>query len=567
MKFLKMKWITTLFLIAYCFCNGIFAEENAEVSKQKTVIVGSGIIGALESYNVYKDAKKNKKQIQIVIYEKSPAFEEGAFTNTAYNICPSLTPDEILSVVPRGSELVEKLTYLFSQPGGIRVDDVPGANDSFAAVQFKQAVEVYGQDPNHDDRTLHLLKLGKMSMDLWQTLYDEADEELKSILEQSNFNPCHEPKNQEQNALHDGYRIDLIYEVSNAQSRAQGMQTTYSELGYSRCKLLSPDEVIEIDPSLSSFCMMHSELNDAEERVWKNDAAALWRPGGCISAYDFLPSFYAYLKKIMGKYVDASGQEQDCFRLEFNKEVIGVEFDNDSHIIALKFQDGSLDQNDPAECNYVFCPGESVGTLKRFGFDEPAYAGFAGPALMLEIPLSEEQLTLYKNFNHCMEVHKVGIVLAWQSRCKNNQFLIQAGGTKAFYGDKAPQINEDFARNRHLVQLNMMNDVLPEMVSIAFGRDTKECQLTYDDLCELEGKGILRRWVGRRAVAYDGFPTLGALFTDGHKVKNGRCTTHMGSGGVSFAPAAVHISSHFEQAEDPFTMKILKYSDSRRKPE
>lgn len=558
-----MKKAGTLLWTLYCFCfTGLSAGENEVCSK--TVIVGGGIIGAMESYSSYVNAIKNNRQIQVVIYEKSPAFEEGAFTNTGYHICPSLTPDEILSVVPRGSELVEKLTFLFSQPGGIRVDDVPGANDSLAAIEFKQAVEVYGKDPNHEDRTSNLLMLGKMSMDFWQNLYDEADAELKSILEKSNFNPCREPKNQNQSALHDGYRIDLIYEVSNAQDRAQGMQKTYTELGYSECKLLTPDEVMFIDPALSCFCMAHSELNDLNERIWKKDAAALWRPGGCLSAHDFLPSFYAYLKKVMGTYVDASGQIQDCFRLEFNKEVIGVDLDENLQVIGLKFQDGSVNQNDPAECNYVFCPGESVGTLKRLGFDEPAYAGFAGPSLTLTIPLSLEQLDVYKDFNHCMEVHKVGIVLAWQARCKESQLLLQVAGTKAFYGDKAPQIHEAFATNRHLVQLNMLNDVLPEMISIACGRNTKQNQLTYDDLSHLESKGILHRWVGRRAVAYDGFPTLGALFINGHKIKNAWCTTHMGSGGFSFAPAAVQVSQNFEQTNDPFTLKVLQYADSRR---
>lgn len=341
-----MKKAGTLFWIAYCFCfTGLSAGENGKNVYPKTVIVGSGIIGAMESYNAYLNAIKNNRPIQVVIYEKSPAFKEGAFTSTAYHICPSLTPDEILSVVPRGSELIEKLASLFSQPGGIRVDDVPGANDSSAAMQFKQAVEIYGKDPNHEDRTSKLLMLGKMSMDLWQNLYDEADAELKSILEKSNFNPCREPKNKNQNALHDGYRIDLIYEVSNAQDRAQGMQKTYSELGYSECKLLTPDEVMVIDPALSCFCVAHSELNDVEERIWKKEAAALWRPGGCLSAYDFLPSFYAYLKKVMGTYVDASGQIQDCFRLEFNKEVMGIDLDEHLQVVGLKFQDGSVDQN------------------------------------------------------------------------------------------------------------------------------------------------------------------------------------------------------------------------------
>jgi hypothetical protein len=266
----------------------------------------------------------------------------------------------------------------------------------------------------------------------------------------------------------------------------------------------------------------------------------------------------------MGTYLDPSFQIQECFTLEFNKEVVEAVVDKDAHIVGLKFQDGSIEYNDPSKCSYVFCPGESVGTLKKLGFDEPSYAGFAGPSLSVCIPLASDQVLFYKDFNHCMEVHKVGIVLAWQARLKDNSLLLKVGGTKAFYGDKEPQINEAFALHQHLVQLNMLNDVLPQMISIACGQNTAGKQLAFKDLRTLEKKGMLHRWVGRRAVAYDGFPTLGALFYDGSKVKNGRCTTHLGSGGVSFAPAAVQISQNYDRSNDPFTKKILEYADSRR---
>lgn len=247
-------------------------------SQEQVVIVGGGIIGALEAYHTIQDAAKNGTPLQVTIYEKGPGFEEGACTNTAYNICPSLTPDEILSVVPRGSELVAKLAYLFNSPGGIRVDDVPGANDSPAAIRFKEAVEVYGRDPTHSDRTDKLLKLGKLSMDLWQNLYDEGDFEMKAILERSNFNPCREPRGQEQ-ALHDGYRIDLIYHMANAKNQAREMHATYKELGYSQCRILSPGEVAAIDPALADYCQNHSKVNEKGGSDWVEDAAALWRPG------------------------------------------------------------------------------------------------------------------------------------------------------------------------------------------------------------------------------------------------------------------------------------------------
>ena len=564
-------WIGSCLLsLSFLFSNEM-PVVNTPLS-HKVVIVGGGIIGALESYYAHLDAIKNGAKVRVIVYEKGSSFADlassdnrSASTNTAYNIFPSLTTDEILSVVPRGPELVEKLAVLFSESGGIRVDDAPGVNDSTAAVQFKKAVDLYGQDENHDDRTKHLLILGKMSMDLWQDLYEHADDELQKILRASNFNPCHDPKYHDEKILHDGYRIDLIYNVPDAQKRARGMQVTYAQLGYTHCQILSPKEVIAIDPSLTDFCKEHSDssLN------WKNNCSALWRPGGCISTRVFLPKFYAYLNKIMGTYTDVSGEPQDCFSLEFNKEVTAVELDDSSDlsIVGIKFSDGSWNRDDSyADICYVFCPGESVGTLNRLGFNEPAYAGFAGPSLFLNIPLSPEQSGKYNNFRHCMEVHKIGIVLAWQARFKEDRLMIGVAGTKAFYGDQLPTIDQDFAKNRHLVQLNMINDILPDMVSIACGHNTKGMQLLTDDLNTLENKGVLERWVGRRAVAYDGFPTLGALYCQGRKVNNARCTTHLGSGGVSFAPAAVQMSRSFEQFQDDFTNQILHYADSRRHP-
>lgn len=506
-------------------------------------IVGGGIIGALESYYAIQDAKKSGETITVDIYERGEPFGP---TNTAYNIAPSLTPDEILSVVPRGNELIDKLQLLFSQPGGIRVDDVVGLNDSPAATQFKQAVVAYSSDKNHDDRTLALLNLGKQSMDQWQKIYDDGDATLKGIMEAANFNPCREPRLGE-NKLHDGYRIDLIYGINNAENKALGMKADYDKLGYTHCTLLSPDDVIVLDPFLKAFVYDHSEVNAQNQRVWKNDSTALWRPGGCLDARTFLPKFYDYLG----------------VNVHYNKEVTGVTFDDQSNITGLQFSDGTSTTSPSNQ--YVFCPGESVGTLNRLGFNEPAYASFAGPSLLFSIPLTQDQTEQYKAFSHCMEVHGEGIVLAWQARYHDNQIRIGVAGTKAFYGDKQPQVNEDFACNRNIVHLNMVNQVLPDFVTLACGYPTKGKTLTMDDLTHLQDKGLARRWVGRRAVAYDGFPTLGSLYHNNQLVANGRCTTHLGSGGVSFGPAAVQMSrSSQHPSNDAFVNKILTYADSRR---
>lgn len=561
-----------------CLCLSKYIHGNNSVNTLPTrhiSIIGGGIIGAHESYSAYQEAKKNGTKICVTVYEKGEPFtpspsSENALTNTAYHIVPSLTIDEILSVVPRGSDLVKKLAILFSNPGGIRVDDVPGVNDSPAAINFKEAVALYGMDKNHDDRTQTLLQLGKLSMDLWQDMYDHADAELKEILEVSNFNPCRDPRNEKMHALHDGYRIDLIYGIPNAEKRALGMQADYEKLGYKNCKILTPQEAIAIDPFLADFCHSHSELDKSSNRNWKNDSVALWRPGGCIDMRIFLPKFYNYLEKVMGKYKTPSGKVENCFTMKFGHEVIGVELVNQSktlRIVGLRFANGAQEFKSTKFKNsqYVFCPGEAVGTLKKLGFNEPSFAAFAGPSLFLNIPISSTQLNKYQNFSHCMEVHNEGIVLAWQARKINDHIFIGVAGTKAFYGDQVPNIDEAFATNRNLVQLNMINDVLPEFISLAMGYNTHGKQLSSDDLNSLVEQGVAQRWVGRRAVAYDGFPTLGHLYQNNRLVNNARCTTHLGSGGVSFAPAAVFVSRQSEQNSDnPFIKKVLMYGDSKR---
>jgi hypothetical protein len=272
----------------------------------------------------------------------------------------------------------------------------------------------------------------------------------------------------------------------------------------------------------------------------------------------------------MGQYKDANDQVQDCFQLQFDKEVIAVIFDPDSadlRIDGLKFSNGEcqLEKQPEIDSRYVFCPGESVGTLHKLGFNEPSYAGFAGASLFITIPLSQDLIELHKDFSHYMEVHNEGMVLAWQARFKENTILIGAAGNKAFYGDKQPNKDEEFAKNRNLLQLNMMNIILPEFISLACGYRTNGKTMRSEELASLEEKGIASRWVGRRAVAYDGFPTLGPIHCNNRKVSNARCTTHLGSGGVSFGPGAVFISRCSEQkTNDAFVQKILMYADSRR---
>jgi len=572
----SLKILFCITMILSCKADNIFESElqssyslDSTYPENKLTIIGGGVVGAFQVYYAYLNACKTHAKLRVTIYEKNKNIAD----TTVSHIVPSLTPDEILSVVPRGKELVKKLQILFSQPGGIRIDDVINVNDSKSAIHFMEQAEIYSQDDEgYQKRTQALLSLGKMSMDLWQKIYDDADSELKAILIESNFNPCREPRKEEV-ALHDGYRIDLIYNVPNAAERAHGMECDYKGLGYSNCKILSPEEVIAFDPFLTDFCTNHSTLDAAGIAQWHNDSVALWRPGGCIDTQVFLPKFYTYLKKVMGTYINKSGKVKDCFQLRFEREVQRIEFTEDFNslsISGLYFNDGYVKRDNYTykTSAYSFCPGEAVGMLTKFGLKEPAYARFAGASLMMNIPIPVNKIADYSAFNHCMEVHQEGVVLAWQARFRNDKIFIGVAGTKAFYGDQQPGKDHDFAKNRNLLQLNMINDVLPEFISIALERDTKGQQLTESDLHFLEMNGFAERWAGTRAVAFDGFPTLGIAYSkNGIKINNAFVATHLGSGGGSFAPAAVVVSrsDRDRQAkQDPLIATVLDFARSDR---
>lgn len=528
-------------------------------SERKTNIIGGGIIAALETYFILLESKANHHLNRVTIYEKNPDISH----TTTWNIVPSLTPDEILSVVSRGTMLIEDLSKLFSEKGGIRVDDVANVNNTVIANHFINAVASDGDNQAlHLARTHSLLQLGKLSMEMWDHIYTTADQELQNIMRDANYHACKEISPNAPFDLKQGYRIDLIYKKHDAAKHGLAMLETYAQLGYMHCKILNPDEVLMLDPMLADFCHAHSTHHQ-----WHQDTVAIWRPGGCLDTQRFLPAFYEYLRKQMGTYLNKNGKEKNRFKLKFGKKVEDVTLTNNNNhqkcVSSLSFFGGTIKaaNNQYEENHYIFCPGESVGTLKSLGFDEPPYAGFAGATIRLIIPLTNNQQIQFSSLNHCMEVHQEGIVLAWQARIHEGNAYIGVGGTKAFYGDQQPNISHDFAWNRHLLQLNAINDVLPQLLSLAFGKETKGLLLTVKDLQYLVDNGIATRWVGRRSVAFDGFPTLGHAHANGVTVINARNTTHLSSGGVSFGPASV-AASRGQSGE--LLSRVLTLSDSRR---
>ncbi|MGQ3891274.1 FAD-dependent oxidoreductase [Legionella sp. CNM-4043-24] len=533
---------------------------------KKLVIVGGGIIGYLEAYYAFLDARQRGERLRVTIHEKNARLHD----TTVSHLVPSLSSLEILAVVPKGSKLIDCLQHKFTERDGLRVDDVSGANDSVESLAFLQAVLADSHDETkYGLRKKTLMALGEKSMALWQAFYDQADSELQAILRAANFQPSHERSGIDEKKLHDGYRFHFWFNTENALDKAREFQESFEQLGYQDCKILSPDEVMAIDPVFQDFCRMHSSTSEEGVRVWNSDASVLWRPGGCIDTQVFLPLFHDYLQALMGQYVNEEGVIKNAFSVHFQHKVEKAICGIGNRIHGLQFFGIPVVKTDKHayhQTDFVFCPGESVGTLRRLGFMEPPYARFAGASLVLNFPVPPEKRAQYEHLNEYMSAVRDGVSSVWQTRLIGDRIFMGIAGTKAYYGVEEPSVEQEFARNRALIQLDMLNTILPELISLALGRDTKGVAMSETDLNILEEQQLATRWVGSRAVAYDGFPTIGPLYNEEGKIQNGRCTTHLGSGGSSFSHASILASRQSDLIDPKLVADVLDFGDTRRGP-
>jgi hypothetical protein len=526
---------------------------------RKIRTIGAGVSSGIDMLLEYLLSKEKNEKVRVTMYDKNASVED----TTATNIAPSLTIDELLSVVPSGEDLVKALQIFFNESGGIRVD-IPGIYDTESVQEFIAAViheSTYKEKAQQRQELLYAL--GKLSMQAWEALYEKAkilDPQLATIFDETNFNFCGQSKKAVRE-LQDGYRIDLIYDTADAATKAANMCALYQGYGYDRSNILSPREVRELDPALAQFCVN----NAIDDDHWQTGVQAVYRPGGSIDMNKFLPKLYEHLANNMGVYRNDLGEIKSCFRVKYNREVRGFEYDANNAIKAVKFvlADSNTEYSKPNKhhyengTEYLLVPGENTGFLRKVGIQEPPHTKFAGASLALKIPVSQEQFYHYRNYKNCMEVHKPGVVLAWQLRTlqENEKYYIsiKVGGTKALYGDVTPNVTDDFAKNRHLLQLRIINDVVPDLLSLAFaGVSKSSCELSYDDLQFLVDSKIAKPWVGSRSVAYSDGASLGSVFTsdDGRTIANARIIDKASSGGVSFAPGHALLSRFLKDLDD-----------------
>jgi hypothetical protein len=530
------------------------------------IIVGGGHVGLIKVLLANEHAKKAKQNFNAIIYTKDKAIEE----TTAANIWNSHTHNEFGAVIPPVEQMAESMNISFDK-GGIRVPDVPGILEHQSSKKFIDAVYKKGADINAIQEINTVVpKVGSASMKLWRKLYESANPKLKAIMQECNFNPCADSEDAKCQKLYSGYRIDLIYNTENVLKKAENMLEEYRSVGYKYGKILTPDEVLSMDKSLTDFVCDNSE-GTSPNKVWKKNVVAVWRPGGCVDTQRFLPKLLAYLREDMG----------DRLKVHFNKEAVGVDvqptIQGHYEVKGLTFADGTS-ISAPASDEKVWFdinPGEAVGTLERLGFHEPPCAGFAGCSLSLTVPMTGELKRDFADFRHHMEVHTPGKVLAWQARAIGDSIFVGGAGTKAFYGPLEPKLDQQFACINNLAQLQMFNDVLPQVVSVGLGRNTRGQQMTMDDLEDLVENKKARRWVGRRSVRFDNMFTWGFLYYQGHKVTNAMTGTHAGSGGGSLSLIMALLNAYLRSPEQfqaeidelgwnrEFIETLLRLGDSR----
>lgn len=550
----------------FCWCFAVLCGFSSFAKEEMLVVIGGGHIGLMKVLLANERAKIHGDRFEAIVYTKDKAIEQ----TTAANIWNSHTHDEFGAVIPPVEKLPESMRTPFDK-GGVLVPDVPGILEHQSSKRFLDAVYQRGANASSVQEIKDVIaEVGSASMKLWRKLYQNANPELKSIMEECNFNPCTDSESAQCKKLYSGYRIDLIYNVANPIEKAMDMIKGYQVVGYKHSQTLTPDEVLAMDKSLTDFVQDRSE-GSSPNRVWKKDTIAVWRPGGCIDTQRFLPKLVDYLRKDMG----------DRFAIHFDKQVVGVDVEKTSSgnyaVRGLSFADGTTM---PKFANYDhvwfdFNPGEAVGTLERLGFHEPPFAGFAGCSLSLTVPLGGELLKEFQGFKHHMEVHTPDKVLAWQARVIGRDIFVGGAGTKAFYGPFEPTIDQQFAMVNNLAQLQMFNDVLPKVVSLALGHDTRGATMTKEDLQKLVEQGKARRWVGRRSARFDNMFTSGFLYHLGHKVENALTGTHAGSGGGSLSPIMSLLNSYLKNPEQyqqdiaelgwsqDFVDKVFRLADSR----
>lgn len=499
---------------------------------EKISIAGNGIVALMIAYLLFLRAKEENKPLKMTVRGKYRINE-----TTAAFLVPSLSWNELLSVVPPGSKLLEALKKLFTEfNGGIRLE--PSDDILVRAKEFINAVEACGKSEAVQRRRTELLvEFSKLSLSIWELIYATADDELRKIFIESNFLPCRELSTNDIQ-LRDGYRLDVYYQAKDLEKKVQTAVEESAANGYNHARHIPPGMLLKLDPAFQPFCQQYSSVNVNGVREWHEGAGVIFRPGGCINTPIFLTRFCDYLQQAMGKYVTETGEEKFCFKSKLG-EVTGLSYSaNANHVTSFEVDHQSKKhKRDYSKEYFILSPGERIGTVRRLGLFEPPHARFVGFSLKLTIPKSMvEQCGYSMDYKSNMAIRTGEASSSVVQVLKNEQGLVLGiGGLKAFLGLDDPDLQADYAIQASVYQLNMLNQVYASLISACLKRDTQGKQLTINDLQILLNSGMLQRAVGSRACAYDGAPTIDYGRNGKGPVENLIVATHLSSGGVTNA--------------------------------
>ncbi|ARB92107.1 FAD-binding oxidoreductase [Legionella longbeachae] len=513
---------------------------------EKVSIAGNGIVALMIAYFAFLKAREEDKAIKISIRGKYPITQ-----TTAAFLVPSLSWNEILSVVPPGKKFIEALGKFFTEfNGGILL---PNADKIiYQAEEFIEAVKSCGEEDIYRKKEL-LIEFSKLSLSLWGFIHETADEELRHILLESNYLACRE-RSVSEIRLRDGYRLDIYYDVLNFEEKLDATIKESREAGYQQAQLISPDELIQLDSSFQLFYENYSTTRSDGVRCWNPGAGVILRPGGCINTPVFLSKFVDYLTRVMGTYLTEDGKEKPCFKAKLG-EVVGLGYSVEkNHVSQFHIADkkATIKKRNYNSNDFILCPGESVGTLRRFGLFEPPHARFAGFSLKLILP---ERLVLKAGFKmdyKCNLAIRTGVASSSvvQVGKFGESFTLGIGGMKAFLGLDEPDLNADYAIKASVYQLNVLNQIYAPLISVCLDRDTRCITLGQQELDQLIRDRFLTRWTGARACAYDGVPTICYGQNEYGSIKNLIVATHLSSGGVTNAPGSAYLVAHLREKQN-----------------
>ncbi len=536
------------------------------------VIAGFGIMGMMEMYYAYlahlakcEEAKLKGEPIpklRIMVFDtySSPEQASDSQRSTGHWIHPSLTDNEMWGII---TELAKAMALKFDTPPGVMVTDRPEVATSPAGKAFFDAVMADLQNFPADvieQRRKAIIALGQLGMLGWRQLLNNP--ELAELLKQSKFRPCASTDGTRLE-LNLGWRIDPLFNMPNeASTEAENIAESLRNSGRRAARVLTPDEVVKIDPSLERFCIDHSTVQSDGSRQWDNATSAIWRPGGSVNTGKFLIDF--------AKWLETKTNDPDrglSSQFFYGHKVTKLHFDTRDpqhpRAIGLNYQNTQQARQEEEktitfpdkETEVVLTPGSNTQTISNLGLVNLPCAKFAGVSLTLEIDCStfnsEEKL---KMINHCMEPRNPGIVLAWHADYDEGKKILRIGvaGTKAFYADVDVKPEDEFVINRSLVQLQMINSFYPECIAHALGLSAPidSSQLTLAHMDYLKQREIATVKCGSRSVYFDVAPGIGkpCLKTQdgtGPEVENVVVVTGAGSGGISNGPSMPIVGRFF----------------------